>query len=933
MKHTCQIALFIWRALLTGVVVSFLAVSMLSGQELADVETSFQSKTVAVDQGTTFTNFLVVENKSDRTITVRDITPTTNYPGLVYFPRSENTISPGTGKRLIIKFIANVEFMKMETDSVTFEFTIDTGEETENRRLMFQIQKEEEKQVVIYPFSREKYINPAEPESTVFIFAENRGYSQRNIKLDIQSLPNGLEITPKQYTFLLEGLEKRMIEFKVSVRNKRTLFPDYSIQIRATDLVDQSSVATSTVKVIVLSHNRQIGRPGGTGGGTNYAEVAYTDHSSGLNYMQFRGNTEFSAEDHFNGRINVTADYYRTSGLYNLYDTWLELQRRGTELRLGSIYGADYDYSISGRGGKISRKIGSDKEVELLALENNYMLLGTYFPQTKGAKMVGAKYLYGEREGFNGKVSYIYDHDPRLSITTHVTNFSSSAPLSSGHNLRFEAGLSHEKGWINKDKSPGVSAGLNYDGEIGKWRFHSINSYGSGNYAGLNRGSFHFNQRVDLRLSDHNRLFMHYHNAQIQPEYLSFQSQQSPPGGSFYPEYFYSSQNFKTGYQHARRTWNVLIAPQVEKQKNTVNSDAHELLAYRIQTNLGTSFGSHGLHLTAEYSYSKAAGRPDWFHGFRANMLYRYRSFSLNSSAQWNPTSVIDLNAYYLENEDFANYNIYGSYNFQTSDRTLSGNISAGISYSGLYQNINNNATADVEYKLSPAWAATAYFNYVRYSAIQNEGYVGDNFQFRAGIKKYFRTATSAGNHKLSFILFEDDNFNGALDADEAVLPNEVIMLDNFVAMTDHNGKVTFQNVPKGAYTLKVNERTGARMMMDPMIVVHKNRTIKVGLVKNVRVAGKLSEVKQQYDEKNTDVSGLMVYAKDEQGNIQTAVVNRKHEFEFFLTDGFYDIYIKSDKYHFDTPLQTIKVKKGTQPEFMVFEYKKKDTTIKVKKF
>lgn len=84
----------------------------------------------------------------------------------------------------------------------------------------------------------------------------------------------------------------------------------------------------------------------------------------------------------------------------------------------------------------------------------------------------------------------------------------------------------------------------------------------------------------------------------------------------------------------------------------------------------------------------------------------------------------------------------------------------------------------------------------------------------------------------MTFQFFEDKNFNGFLDSGEPVLTNEIVKLDNYVAITDKNGKVVFQNVPEGTYTLKVNESAGARLMMDPVIMVHNNINRKVGLVK-----------------------------------------------------------------------------------------------------
>jgi len=266
-------------------------------------------------------------------------------------------------------------------------------------------------------------------------------------------------------------------------------------------------------------------------------------------------------------------------------------------------------------------------------------------------------------------------------------------------------------------------------------------------------------------------------------------------------------------------------------------------------------------------------------------------------------------------------------------NQTLIGSFSAGTSYSELYKNLNSNFTGNMEYKVSPSWSATGYFNLSGYKSMAEYTSSGSYYQFRVGIKKNFTTATALGNHKVAFQLFEDKNFNGLLDAGESVLGNEIVKLDNFVAMTDKNGKVVFQNVPDGLYTMKVNESAGARLMTDPVIMVYKNINRKVGLVKNIKISGKLKEIKQAYDVLETEVTGILVYAKSEDGTIYTAVVNQNNEFEFFLKDGTYNLYIENDKYSYTQPNQTIQVTKEGYPHTVVFEYKKKDTTIKVKKF
>lgn len=934
MKKQRQIATTYYRKTISFLIIVFLSFSFVYSQNLAEIEVHFEADSIAVLKGSTFTNFLVVKNTSTTEVTIQDLAPKEKYPGLLFYPKADFTLDAGEQKRLPLKFIANLDFMKMGADKIVFNLTHKSLNGIQSVDVSFNIQKEEDRFVAIHSFSRENYLDPSTPQSTILIFVENRGYSKRSIKLDFQSLPEGLEITPKQQTLSLEGLEKRMVEINVSTQRQNALFPEYNIQVKATDLTDNKAVGSSHIKLVVLSSNRQITRGIDSGGRNNFAEIAYNENSSGLNYLQLRGNTEFAASENLYARFNLNTDYYLEDGLYNIYDTWLELEHKNSVARIGNIQGSDYDYSVSGRGGKIATKIDSNNEIEVIALENNYNLYGTYFPQGEGSKMAGAKYSFGQTKTFNGKVSYLFDHNPRLSIDSQVANFISNFALNEQHNFRVEAGLSHEKGLLTNDQNTGASVGLNYDTRIGKWDFQSLNSYASKSYAGLKRGSFFFNQRIGHEFSESKRVFLVYENSQVQPEYLSFQNERNQPSGlGNYRYYFYSTQAAKMGYQFSFQNWNFLFSPQIEQQKNENNFISHELLSYRLHTNIGTTFGAHGLNLTSEYSYSKEDGRLDWFHSLRTTMSYRFKGFSLNGTVQWNPNNVIDLNYYNNDSQNFVNYNLYSSYNFQALSGSIMGSVSAGVNYSELYENINNNVSGAIEYKISTDWSTTGYFNYSNYESTQTNGYSGYNYQLRVGLKKYFTVATSMGNHKVSFQLFEDKNFNGMLDSDELVLANEVVKLDNYVAMTDKNGRVTFQNVPQGIYKLRVNENAGSRLMMDPMILVDRNIKMKVGLVKNIRVTGKLTEVKQPYDILDTNAIGIIVYAKNEEGIVQTAIVNQNNEFEFFLKDGKYNIYIENDKYNYINPNQTIEVENTDYSEGLLFEYTKKDTTIKVKKF
>ena len=929
-----EISKSLFRKINTFFVLALLNFSLAFAQEKIEVDFHFETDSIAVEKGSTFTNFLVIKNKSAEVVTIQNINPQEQYPGLLFYPKTDFTLIAGESKRLPIKMIADVDFMKMKSSEIKFNLIYTSSTTTKGLTSSFFVQKEENKNIAIYTLSQDNYINPATPESSILLFVENRGYSKRSIKLEFQSIPEGLEIFPKQQIVSLEGLEKQMLEIKISVRKQNTLFPEYNIQATATDVVDNKMVGSNIINALILSNNRQISRGIESGRGTNFAEIGYNQNSSGFNYAQLRGNTEFQVAENLNARLNLGTDYYLQDGLYNIYDTWLELERKNTAVRVGNVNGSDYDYSISGRGGKITTKFGEKNEIELLALENNYNLYGTYFPQGEGSKMAGVKYSFGKTKNFTGKISYLYDNDPRQSIDTQVANIVTSLIMKDQHNLRTELGLSHEKGLVNNDENIGASAGVNYDTRMGKWDFQSVNSYGTNSYAGLNRGSFFSSQRLGREFTGSHRAFVQYQSSQVDPEFLSNQNVPIQIGNTInFRSYSNSTQALRTGYQFSLKNWNFLISPQVENQRTANYFTSQELFSYRLQTNIGTTFGSHGINWTAEYSYSKQDSQPDWFNSLKTTLSYRYKSFSLNGTAQWNANNVYDLNFFSNSDRNFANYNLYASYNFKTQNNSLTASFSAGGYYSELYKNLNSNINGNVEYKISPSWSTTGYFNFSGYKSTDSFAYSGSNYQFRVGIKKYFIASTALGNHKVSFQFFEDKNFNGQLDSGEVVLKNEIVKLDQFVAMTDQNGKVVFQNVPKGIYQLRVNESKGSRLMMDPVINVEKNINRKVGMVKNIKVTGKLVEIKQAYDILGTDVTGIVVYAKSEDDQIYTAVVNQNNEFEFFLKDGRYDIYIENDKYSYTQPKQTIQVAKEGYSGGILFEYKKKDTTIKVKKF
>lgn len=898
-----------------------------------DIEFYFETDTINVNPGSTFNNVLFIKNNTNQELNISSLIAEENYPGLLLPPKNPSTIPAGTQQKLFVKFIASTEFMKMKSDVINFilSYYDKNGIEQSTKAIFFRKRNDTE-EVLVYPFSRENYIDPSTSDSKLSVFVENTGYASRSIRLEFEPNSGGIMLTPKQLTVNLEGKEKQLVELKLSIRQQNSYSPDYNIQIKAVDLISNKGISVSKIKFNVLSNNTQIMQNPYFTTDKNFMEMAYNQMGNGIDYMQFKGNSKLELYKDTYATFNTATDYYLNQDAFSMYDTYLDVERKGSSVRLGNIYGNEYDYSISGRGIKAIGDLGSNKKIEVLALDNNYNLYSNYISQSESSKTIAAKYSFGSYNSYNGKVSYLYDNDPLMAINSHVAHYTSAFKLNKRHNFRVEAGISHEKGTITKEENVGANTSVNYDYRSSNWDISSLNTFATKHYAGMNRGSFNLYQNLGYRLPDNKRLFLQYQNSQSQPGYL--QNQRHDGNTPFFNPYsFYSTHALKTGFQFSKRNWNVLLSPEIEKQKNNSSTINEGLLSYRFRTTVGTSIKAHNIDLSVEYSYSEASETAYTFSSVKSMLTYRYKGFSLNGTAQFNPYNINDMNYYSAENKDFINYNLYSSYSFTALEKTLTGNLSAGLNYSELYKNMNKNINANLEYKITPSWASTAYANYSSYESLIKNSFKGDNYQFRIGIKKYFNNLDSGKYHRVNLQFYHDQNLNGIFDKEESVIPNQIIKLDNYVAKTDKNGKVSFRNVPEGSYKLRVNESTGLRLMDDSSILVSRNYNSQIALGKNNKVKGKLIEIKQTYDLQGSDIRGIVIYAEDEDGEKTYTAVDPNDEFEFFLKNGSYRIFIENERYEYVKPSQTIELNNADYLETLIFEYMKKDRQIKVKKF
>lgn len=910
------------------------------------VQMEFVRDSIEIQENKSFKNQLIVKNNADHEVTITQIESSKDYPGLLLIAPTELVLEPSQTKHITFKFIATTDLMKSGLDKLEFTLHYSSGHRSFTESVVFTIIRDEPMGILLYPISRTPVISPEEKEKVISVYVENQGYSHKKLQLILADDIPDFEVDYDQFSFELGAQERRQIDLLLIKKSRDLSQENYPINLRVVEPIKQTqdtlnlerekmkkrenrenTLAYTVINLVNLSNIKQFLPITGRLKTKEFVEMSYMFQDTRTDYFRFKANTSFGIGNNYRAEINLGGDYFLEPQQINLYDTWLAVQREASLFRLGNIQAYDYDYSVSGKGLSYVHSFTEDHKLEVLGLSRNYSLYNNMNYSVKESKIGGVKYDFKQSPNFAGKFSSLYEHNPNLHTETQLNDFRSLFSLDSIHHFQTETGLSYERGQILKDEHFGLHLGLKYKVDLKKWTFFLANSYATPSYAGLNRGNLSLDEQINYKLRK-GRIFAQYLNRQIEPRQLRMQNAELIDYRYDYKMFY---QSIRLGLQLHLGQWNLMISPQLDEQKNKIWNRRHHIKAARFKTSLGTRFwGDHSFNLTTDYSHIRSESDLENYNGFRSTLSYFFRGFSINATWQYNPYNVNDLN--FITEKPFQDYNIYATYTFQALASKMKGSVSLGTGESELYQSKNLNLQAHVEYEFLSHWSANLYGTYTDYTHIQNQ-FKNDYYQVGFGIKRYLNQRTQSGNYTIRLRFFEDKDFSGSLDGNEIAVANQLIKLNGEMAITDHNGEVIFYNVPKGEYNLSLYSAEGLRMNRHPIIKVEKNLRLEVPMVRKIKLRGRLEERKKSYDRQETNPRGIIVYAKDQQGREFQTLVNQNNKFEFSLDAGIYEVYIKSEQFHFLEASQIVDLNKRDEDTLLIFEYEKKNLDIKVKQF
>lgn len=900
------------------------------------LQAAFEADSVKLEAGRTFHNSIVLLNRTTGDVIIDSVVAAREYPGLLFTPTFSGVISKNENQTLKVRMIAGSELLLSGINQIEYFIFYKKNNIARQTRISFQLVMESHGYIAISGAAGETFFNPSASENFVRLMVENPGYSPMNITLKYELMPGDIiSIIERPTTVYLAPRQKQLITLRLKKHRSTVFYPDINLYITATESGKTEVLSTTTIPIQVITNNRQVGYAGIENLYKNFAELSFSRSGIANEYTQFKANMERKVGAGTTLGFNTTTDYFTRQNYLHMYDTRLELKSQKLNLAIGNIYGSDYDVNLSGRGIKAGYQQGNS-EVEAIAMENNFLLF-TNIDQIYPGNSFAVKYAHHFKNQQRGYINFIWnDNNAFTRSSALISNFKLPVYTDSVHALVIEGGVSEERSndpLITQQAQKGAAAGIDYQYVKNRITFSSNNYFSTPFYAGIRRGSLALNEMLTYRLGA-TSIFARYLATVNKPRYFL---PSDAHGIYHFNNDLYQTHQVESGINLKGNKIRIGFVPNYSYQRLRSFYRNLEYEAYRIRVELSGSFQKHFVSLSADGGLSKLNDHPERFYAARYWLSYRIGSFNADAMIDMNPVNLYDIGIYQQEN--YINYSTGIGYSLNTKNKKLTANINASYNRMNAYNNSHAFLNTNASYRIASNWYATGMASYAKYINT-GQPYAGNssisNYQLKIGLKRTFGTNMTAVGNKITLELFEDDNLNGIKDQNEKILSNVLVRLNNnIVAMTNARGIVKYSNLEDGSYAVSIYKNNlRLPVLQNDSIVVTHNKTFKIPVIKTNPVAGKLKEIKERYDAETADIMGITIYAQNtETKKLETAVTDAEGSFAFQLPQGQYRIYIENDRYEIVNNAQQITVQNGQVTQPVVFEFKKKDIIIKVKKF
>ncbi|QQT53117.1 hypothetical protein I6I98_23195 [Sphingobacterium multivorum] len=884
--------------------------SIAKSQQRYDIAYHFEFDTVRIMPSQTFSNKLTIVNYTDRTI---ELNPESNdtkaLQGLIKLPPLIQLKAYET-KSFPLKYMTDRRTISDAIQKFSIGLNSKDAAVTIQPPQIFCTKLDVQAALLIQSEQPEYFIDQSTGQTQFLVRVVNMGLIPFTFQLQFANLPSELEVVGETLPTTLAAGGQSLLRFTARMRTKK-IAKDVELTMIAIE-AGGKQLATSRVRIMTVGSVKRFGSAMNLQNQpySNMAALRYLNMGQDISVYQLQGygNLALNKESSLSYRMNM--DYFRNQRAFNMYDSYLNYQTEKWGLKAGNIY-ENLDQYVNGRGLRANYKFDKSRSINVYAVQNNYFLWNQMNTFSPGGGVLGLKYAFTSEKNQERSLAYLHSSDNYRNVRSHLLSGKGYKDWTEKQNLTWEAGTSVEQLDAGGHKF-GLAGGVSYNGVFNDFQISSINYYSSPYYVGLRRGLLQSDSRVVIPLEETKSLSVRMSFMDNQPKYQVGDK-----------NYLFSNSNrieiYELGYRTAFGQLNVDLRPYWMKQRADyhswlgVGSNAVNWKSSSVRTvvdlNFFTKYHRFSLQTDYGYTYKNTAEKPIApFHSLRVSGNYDNALVGFNAFVQINPYYLSDLLATYT-NSTYSMYSLGPNTHFEAFGHNLQVQLATMYSYYGFSRSNNLSINGNARWRMKDNWSLTAdiFYTFIKGKLLfitdpinppqpqPLDRYSFNNRQIRVGIEKNFGRTGSYKGYSLQLTCFDDKNNNGIRDDDEAFVESVLIRIGKEAAITDGKGRVKFVDMEAGSFSIQTENHQGWVSQGPSTVVLTKNQSMDIPLIKTKSAKGKLQLIASKYLESKPDLSGIRITANDRQGKRYNTLTNEEGEYVFYLPIGFYKLTVETE--------------------------------------
>ncbi|RYE18167.1 MAG: hypothetical protein EOP51_22490, partial [Sphingobacteriales bacterium] len=828
------------------------------------------------------------------------------------------TIPAFTSRVLPVKFLPSADLLGSDMPAISIAYTnVSTGKPV--KAVLF-IQFQQDVPITLNSPEPVVYINNLTGKAALRFRCVNRGYSNVQVLLKLNINPAGLQVIDPVRTLKLTPGSEQMVEFEATcLKLNNSLAPEFNVTAEATNMAG-SLLATSIVQVTSLTSKRADMAVGQYAVG-NTSGLSYTrlNQANGYYTVTANGNTVPGSSNQLSYNLNV--NYYDRLNTIDAYDTWVSYSNKNFTVLAGNLMD-NLDFSLFGRGIKLSVKAGANSNIDVYGMQNSYLLYTQAANHIPFSSTYALNYSFKKENGMQCNIAALFNYNPFTGVQTRFLNSRANVVKNKTHELDVRGGVSYETLKASNSAHTGIAAGADYAYRNGRFDVTLNNYYSSAYYSGLQRGVLQLNERLTYRAGSSVSVFGRYSLLNNKPLYMvdTLTINQG----------LYNDMTiYEAGLNLRKGSLSLTMHPYLLNQAlNQTSGGAFTRIngllnssSKRIGVDLIYSLrGGRQLYVLSDMGFTQSSNTD-----LKKQRYQSLRIIATYSDKWWGLHSLIQKAPYYLSEEAIASRTDGGYYacsfgpdvHFSAFNKKLAVNVSNYFNYTSYNKNRSNSLNGRVQYQVKNGWAVSGQVFYNSYSTLSN----GQNLQTRLGVVKQFTRNNVPGGKKLKVSFYDDINNNNRWDDNERAIEGVVVNIaqegkaDNqkqLTTVTGKKGTIEYVDLKKGYYSVYLLRTNGWHLATPVNINLADDKKMDVPLVKSGRLAGKVKAVKQEYITSKPLLEGIKIVATSDQNTVFTTLTNENGEFELPLPVNRYHISADVDpkRYTVSNQAQIVAVKK-----------------------